>query len=210
MTKKSIYGIFPEGFLRIAQVTISNPDKYDKPIKGDPSSVLPKPHQIYQVEDSAWTEDDLEEFNKSSQEYPDFDSMSDEEMDEWLANQPDQPEDTSSEPQEELLYTASDLGQDLASKYDIQLSMSDSGGGIVINKIVVPEDAQGSGIGSSVMEEIISYADERGLAIALTPDDTYGGDVRRLEEFYKRFGFIPNTGRNKDYSFMESMVRPAQ
>ena len=162
MTRKPIYGIFPEGFKRIAQ------------------------------------------------EYPDFDSMTDEEMDEWLVNQPEQPEKTSPEPQEELLYTASDLGQDLVSKYGIQLSMGDSGGGIVINKIVVPEDAQGSGIGSSVMEEIISYADERGMAIALTPDDTYGGDVKRLEEFYGRFGFIPNKGRNKDYSFMESMVRPAQ
>ena len=110
---------------------------------------------------------------------------------------------------ESAIPSANELGQALADKYGIQLYMNENGDGITISKVIVPEDQQNQGIGSQVMQEIVDYADSRGMPIALTPDDTYGGNVNRLEQFYRDFGFVPNKGRNKDYSFMESFVRPA-
>ena len=110
---------------------------------------------------------------------------------------------------DDIALSATEFGQALAGEYGIQLYLGDNGEGITISKIVVPEDQQNQGIGSQVMQEIVDYADSRGMPIALTPDDTYGGSVNRLEQFYRGFGFVPNKGRNKDYSFMETLIRPA-
>jgi len=96
----------------------------------------------------------------------------------------------------------------LTEKYDVQLYLGETTGGMIIHKIVVPEEERESGIGTQIMTEIVQYADDNGLAIGLTPDTTYGGHQGRLEQFYRGFGFIPNKGRNKDYMFMESWIRP--
>ena len=97
----------------------------------------------------------------------------------------------------------------LIDKYGVslQLAESGSGSGLVLDKIVVPEDERGGGIGTQVMEEIIYYADTHGLTIGLDPDTSFGGTMGRLKNFYKGFGFVPNKGRNKDYEFMQSYIR---
>jgi GNAT superfamily N-acetyltransferase len=97
----------------------------------------------------------------------------------------------------------------LELEYGVSVWISEGPSGLTLSKLVVPEGMREQGVGTSVMEEICAYADSLGVAIGLSPDTTYGGAIGRLEDFYRGFGFVPNKGRNKDYGFMESWVRPA-
>lgn len=84
----------------------------------------------------------------------------------------------------------------------------DASRGYELSKIKVPEGSQGGGIGSKVMDDLIAAADAEGAQISLTPDTTFGGSsVSRLKDFYKRFGFVENKGRNKDFSTRNTMYR---
>ena len=97
---------------------------------------------------------------------------------------------------------------DIKNKYpNVDLSVFSKPEGITLSKIVVPKDARSEGIGSKVMKDLIKYADENNLPIALTPDSSFGGSKTRLKSFYRNFGFKDNKGRNKDFSFRESMIR---
>jgi GNAT superfamily N-acetyltransferase len=79
-----------------------------------------------------------------------------------------------------------------------------------LSRIVVPEDARSAGIGTQIMRRIVEYADRNGRVLTLTPSADFGGNVPRLREFYKRFGFVENKGRDKDYEVSEAMYRPTQ
>lgn len=79
-----------------------------------------------------------------------------------------------------------------------------------ISRIVVPEGERSAGIGTQVMGEILAAADAQGATVTLTPSSDFGGNKKRLTEFYKRFGFVENKGRNKDYEISDAMYRPAQ
>ena len=77
---------------------------------------------------------------------------------------------------------------------------------ISLSKIVVPEKNVGEG--SKMMQEIIDYADNTNQTITLTPSTDFGGSsVNRLKKFYKKFGFVENKGRNKDFEFRDTMYR---
>lgn len=82
---------------------------------------------------------------------------------------------------------------------------------IKIDMIEVEKDERKQGIGSKVMEEITDYADKHGLRIILTTglQDSRRGttSASRLKKFYKRFGFVENKGRNKDFTISENMYR---
>lgn len=78
---------------------------------------------------------------------------------------------------------------------------------ITVSKIEVPEGARGQGAGSAAMQALIDYADATGKHIALTPTADFGGNKARLKEFYQRFGFKENKGKNKVYEVSEGMVR---
>lgn len=80
-------------------------------------------------------------------------------------------------------------------------------GVITLSRIVIPKEQRNKGIGTSAMNELISYADKTGQRIALSPSGDFGGSKSRLLSFYKKFGFVENTGRKKDYSISESMYR---
>lgn len=87
-------------------------------------------------------------------------------------------------------------------------SVSESKGIITLSAVQVPKDDQGQGIGSQYISELISYADQTGQKIALTPSKDFGAtSVSRLKTFYKRFGFVENKGRNRDFSHLEDMYR---
>jgi hypothetical protein len=88
--------------------------------------------------------------------------------------------------------------------------ISEKAKNIVLNKIVVPDNARSSGLGTKAMQDLIDYADKSGKRIDLTPSADFGGNKKRLTEFYKRFGFVENKGKNKDYEVSESMYRPAK
>lgn len=91
---------------------------------------------------------------------------------------------------------------------NLELSIKQRDGVFELSRIVIPSDRRQTGLGSEVMQQLCDYADRHGLAIALTPDPVYGSSKTRLTQFYRRFGFVPNKGRNKDFRVMESMIRP--
>ena len=58
------------------------------------------------------------------------------------------------------------------------------------------------------MREIIKYADQTGQTIKLTPSTDFGASsVGRLKKFYKKFNFVENKGRNKNFEFRDTMYR---
>jgi len=82
---------------------------------------------------------------------------------------------------------------------------------LILDMIVVPKDKRKQGIGSKVLEDIVHYADVNNLRILLTTgvrDDFHGTtSTNRLKTFYKKFGFVENKGRNKDFTTSHNMIR---
>lgn len=99
----------------------------------------------------------------------------------------------------------------IKDKYSIDLGLTgrDSSNVLTLQKIIVPDSARGTGVGTQAMNEIIAYADANNKRIALTPSSDFGGNKKRLIDFYKRFGFVENKGRNKDFEISEAMYRDA-
>lgn len=100
----------------------------------------------------------------------------------------------------------------IESKYQLKSFLVDEySGKIKLSSIIVNKDDRGKGIGSKVMEELCQYADKNQKMITLTPavkDDFQGTSSQsRLISFYKKFGFILNKGRNKDFTISELMYR---
>jgi hypothetical protein len=93
---------------------------------------------------------------------------------------------------------------------DFKIGISENKDNIILDKIVVPENARDSGQGTDFMVQLVRDADKKGKAIGLTPSTDFGGNKKRLTEFYKRFGFVENKGNNKDFTISESMIRPAK
>jgi GNAT superfamily N-acetyltransferase/predicted ABC-type ATPase len=93
----------------------------------------------------------------------------------------------------------------LAKKYNAQVEMSihQSTGNWSLDHVVLPKDAQGQGIGSRIMREIIAFQDQHKATLTLVPalrDPRFGTTSRpRLVKFYRRFGFVENKGRSKDF-----------
>jgi predicted GNAT family acetyltransferase len=82
---------------------------------------------------------------------------------------------------------------------------------IILDSLIVPHGQRKQGIGTQIMQELASYADQVGKRLEVSPgqkDDYHGTTSRgRLVNFYKRFGLIENKGRNKDFSISKSMYR---
>ena len=73
--------------------------------------------------------------------------------------------------------------------------------------MVIKDEFRNSGVGSKIMEDLITYADRNKQIIALTPASDFGGNKNRLIQFYKRFGFKHNKGVHKSYEFRDAMIR---
>ena len=76
---------------------------------------------------------------------------------------------------------------------------------ISIDLIVIKD--KNSGVGTKIMKEIVQYADNKNLTCVLSPSNEFGGNKKRLIEFYKRFGFVENKGKNKEFGIFETMYR---
>ncbi|NBW69377.1 MAG: N-acetyltransferase [Betaproteobacteria bacterium] len=103
---------------------------------------------------------------------------------------------------------ASDVISDaLRAKYpDVDISLAGDKQ-LNLSKIVVPKEMRGQGMGTQVMNDLVRQADEAGASVSLSPSADFGGNKERLKDFYKRFGFVENKGKNKDFSISESMYR---
>lgn len=107
--------------------------------------------------------------------------------------------------------TATELAEQLREAFPgLTLDLMGRGDRATLSRIVVPQDGREQGTGTQVMQRIVQWADANGVTLALTPSSDFGGNKKRLTAFYKRFGFVENKGRNRDYEISESMYRPAQ
>jgi predicted GNAT family N-acyltransferase len=97
--------------------------------------------------------------------------------------------------------------QDLENELGIVLDLWDNGDHLELGKIEVPKKLRGTGVGTEAMQKIIARADAEGKDIRLTPSTDFGAtSVKRLEKFYRQFGFV----KNKDLKYKDTMVRFAQ
>ena len=103
-------------------------------------------------------------------------------------------------------------GPDLAA---LELYVSQQGD-LVLDILAVARGAARAGLGARVMEELTRFADANGARIILSVaprgyQPIEGGERTtspgRLKAFYKRFGFVENKGRHKDFTIRESMYR---
>ena len=96
---------------------------------------------------------------------------------------------------------------DLLREYGLKnVTLSRLGDHLSLTHFIV--DEQGKGHGTRFMEDLARLADEKGWTLTLTPDTSFGGtSVNRLKNFYKRFGFVNNKGRNTDFFTRDSMIR---
>jgi len=85
---------------------------------------------------------------------------------------------------------------------------------IILSNVIIPKEYRKQGLGSQIVQDLTDYADQIGKRIELSPgtkDPHHGTTSRsRLVRFYKRFGFLENKGRNKDYKTRETMFRNPQ
>lgn len=100
----------------------------------------------------------------------------------------------------------------IESKYNLKsFFVSEFKDKIKLDTIIIKKEDRGKGIGSKVMNELCDYADKTQKTICLTPavkDDFQGTTSQsRLIDFYKKFGFVLNKGRNKDFTISELMFR---
>ena len=86
----------------------------------------------------------------------------------------------------------------------------ESNGNITLHTLRVDKDKRKQGLGSAFMETLCNKADQLGKTIELNLGDRESGETtskNRLIEFYKRFGFVRNFGRTKDYRLSCQMYR---
>lgn len=104
--------------------------------------------------------------------------------------------------------TARELSAELEAEYPgLKLDLLGSGDRITLSRIVLPKEGRGQGTGTAVMQRIAAWADQNGKTIGLTPSGDFGGSKSRLPGFYKRFGFVENKGKNRDFEISEAMFR---
>jgi GNAT superfamily N-acetyltransferase len=95
--------------------------------------------------------------------------------------------------------------------FDVWPSTRSGRPALKLEMIRVPKAARRRGVGTSAMEELVAFADRHQLPVLLTPavpGDPGGPSSRaRLVRFYRRFGFVENKGRAKDFTVSEGMYR---
>jgi GNAT superfamily N-acetyltransferase len=81
---------------------------------------------------------------------------------------------------------------------------------IELTDLYIKPEFYGKGYGKLIMNELSEFADSVKLPIILIPESERGSN-KKLINFYKKFGFNINTGRNKKYElsmpFSTSMYR---
>ena len=97
------------------------------------------------------------------------------------------------------------LDSNLEKKYGVTLDIYEYPEYLELHRIVVPKEKRSEGIGTKVMNDIITYAKKNKKDIFLTPSSDFGGSKGRLIQFYKSFGFKDNKGGNRDFRSKESM-----
>jgi hypothetical protein len=94
----------------------------------------------------------------------------------------------------------------LEDEYGVELDLFDNGEYLTLDKLIIPKEKRNSGLGSKIMDYIVSYSDTKGKPIYLTPTKNFGAtSMPRLVNFYKKHGF-----KNKpksDFTSRNTLVR---
>ena len=77
---------------------------------------------------------------------------------------------------------------------------------ISINNMVVKEELRNQGIGQSILNDVIEYANKNNKVITLTPTTEFNTQ-NRLKKWYKANGFVENKGRNTDFLISDTMYK---
>ena len=104
--------------------------------------------------------------------------------------------------------TAFDVADKLEKDFPgLKMDLAEGHGKASLSRIVVPAADRSKGIGTKAMTHLTDWADANGKTVTLSPSSDFGGNKTKLVEFYKRFGFVENKGRNKDFSVSDTMIR---
>lgn len=99
--------------------------------------------------------------------------------------------------------------QEANPSVDFWLMQRGDGGQAMLGKVALPKAERGKGAGSKFMQDLTAAADADGATLTLSPSTDFGATSKaRLVEFYRRFGFVPNKGKHKDFTISDSMYRP--
>jgi len=87
--------------------------------------------------------------------------------------------------------------KDLEGKFNIKLDVFNTPKYVELTRIEIPKEKRGSGIGTKVMDLVITFAKEQDKPLYLTPSKDFGAtSISRLESFYKKLGFVKNTDKS--------------
>lgn len=109
---------------------------------------------------------------------------------------------------DDIRYSLADIKDKYQQETDY-LVLSENDQFVTINNMVVKKEKRKSGIGQSILNDIVSYADEVGKTITLTPTSEFG-TKEKLKKWYKANGFVENKGRNIDFLIRDTMYRSPQ
>lgn len=96
---------------------------------------------------------------------------------------------------------------DKYSDYLVGLDIYEDSKSLKLSRIVIKDEFKNRGIGTDIMNDLITYADDNKKIVTLTASSDFGGNKNRLVQFYKKFGFKPNKGVHKSYEYMDAMIR---
>ena len=97
------------------------------------------------------------------------------------------------------------LLDEIREKYPfVKIWAFESSNRIELQKIEIPFEHRGKGIGTDIIKRLQKYAQLVGKPIVLRPE-AERGRKKDLERFYKGLGFVNNRGRNMDYSLSRTM-----
>ena len=86
------------------------------------------------------------------------------------------------------------------------LSITEHDDYLTLDNLVVHQKKRNKGIGQSILQDLMDYADRTGKIITLTPTNEYGRRGK-LREWYKKNGFVDNKGRNARMEYLDTMYR---
>lgn len=99
------------------------------------------------------------------------------------------------------------LENDIKFKYPaldkLGIYMDDRKNSLFLSDLYVKKEFRGTGVGSAVMSEIVKFADDNHIPIVLIPEPEGRSSVKKLIQFYRKFGFVINRGKDIDYLLSE-------
>jgi len=101
------------------------------------------------------------------------------------------------------------IAHSIFANADVDIGVKQAEGELymTVSLLRLPKADRKKGIGTAIMKELCAYADKKSIIVALSPTSEFGTGKATLMRFYKSFGFINNSGRNKNWQVRETLIR---